>query len=165
VGKGSVPRVYVDSCVYLNVIKRESGLWPDSLKVLLAAERGDIRLIASTLVLAEVASYKGDVDPDKRDEVISRYLENLVEEWSEVDLFTVHDARRLCDPYKLRGADAVHLATAMRRKAAYFISRDARYPYGTTIGTETQITVPKVLWQPTLDDHQVDLEAATEAGS
>ncbi len=73
----SAPKVYVDTCVFLNVIKREAGLWPDSLKILRAAERGDIRLIASTLLMTEIASWNGEVDPITRDKVLSDYLEKL----------------------------------------------------------------------------------------
>jgi predicted nucleic acid-binding protein len=135
-------RVYADTCLFLNVIKREQGLWPDALKILLAAERGDIHLVASTLLLTEVASYKGDIDLAARDTVIEKYLENLNIEWAEVDLFTVADARKLCDQYKLRGADAVHLATAIRRKADYFISRDKGFPYNTSVGNGTPVTLP-----------------------
>ncbi|MEU5791445.1 PIN domain-containing protein [Micromonospora purpureochromogenes] len=154
--------MYVDTCIFLNVIKREAGLWPDSLKVLLAAERGDIQLVASTLLLAEVASHKGDVDPTVRDALISRYLENLDVEWCEVDLFTVADARGICDRYKMRGADAVHLATAVRRRTDYFVSRDGGYPYGEVVGAKTQVVRPVMLWNPTIDDMRVDYEAQEE---
>ncbi len=54
------PRVYVDSPIYLNVMLRETLLWPSSLKLLLAGERGDVHLIASHLVIAEVGKYRGN---------------------------------------------------------------------------------------------------------
>ncbi|MFI7434257.1 type II toxin-antitoxin system VapC family toxin [Micromonospora haikouensis] len=155
-------RIYVDTCIFLNVIKREAGLWPDSLKMLLAAERGDIQLVASTLLLAEVASRRGDVDPAIRDAVISQYLENLDVEWCEVDLFTVADARAICDRYEMRGADAVHLATAVRRRADYFVSRDGGFPFGEVVGARTQVVRPVILWNPTIDDMRVDAEAKDE---
>jgi hypothetical protein len=44
-------------------------MWPDSLKVLLAAERGDIRVVASTLLLAEIGSWNGEVDSASRDQI------------------------------------------------------------------------------------------------
>jgi predicted nucleic acid-binding protein len=146
----------------LNVIKREPGLWADSLKVLLAAERGDIHLVASTLLLVEVGSYKGDIDLGVRDSVIQNYLENLNVEWAEVDLFTVAEARQIGDQYRLRGADAVHLTTAVRRRADYFVSRDKGFPYGQTVA-KTQVVHPVVLWNPTIDDALIDTEAAAEA--
>jgi len=146
----------------LNVIKKEKGLWPDSLKVLLAAERGDIQLVASTLLLAEIGSHKGDISPDHRDEVIGKFLENIEVEWCEVDLFTVADARKICDRYKMRGADAIHLATAIRRRADYLVSRDGGFPFGQLVGEKTQVTEPRVLWDPTIYDMQVDAEAQAE---
>src|SRR5258705_13311400 len=93
--KGETPLVYVDSCVFLNVIKREPTFWPDSLKLLLAADRRDIQLVASTLVLVEVGSYKGDVDPVERNAVIERYLTNGPVQWYELDLFVADEARAL----------------------------------------------------------------------
>jgi predicted nucleic acid-binding protein len=161
----SGPKVYVDTCIYINVIKREPGLWPDSLKVLLAAERGDIRLVASTLLLAEVGSWNGAVDPTSRDQVLSGYLENLPVEWAELDLFTTHDARALCDKYKMRGADAVHLATAIRRKADYLVTRDKGFPAGAVHGTNLQVTPPITLWNPTLEDAHIDMRAQEESFS
>lgn len=152
------PLVYVDTCIFLNVIKRETPFWPDALKTLLAAGRGDIQLVASTLVLAEVASWNGGVDPVKRDEVIERYLTNAPVLWHEVDLFVAEDARKICDVHKMRGADAVHLATAVRSKAAYLVSNDKRFPYGQVIGG-VKVLRPTVLWDATIHDHAVDQQA------
>jgi predicted nucleic acid-binding protein len=154
----------VDSACFLNVIKKEPGLWADSIKILMAAERGDIHLVASTLILAEVGSHKGDVNKTTRDQVIEKYLENLDVEWAEVDLFTVSQARQIGDQYKLRGADAVHLTTAVRRRADYFVSRDKAFPYGQTID-KTQIVRPIILWNPTIDDFMIDSQAAAEAAA
>ncbi|WP_162561531.1 type II toxin-antitoxin system VapC family toxin [Salinispora mooreana] len=151
--------VYIDSCIFLNVIKREASYWSDSLKLLLAAERGDIEIVASTLVLAEVASHKGDVDPAKRDEIIERYLTAAPVLWYELDLFVVDDTRRICDEYKMSGADAAHMATAVRAKAEYLVSNDKRFPYGQAVGG-VRIIRPMVLWDATIDDVHVDQEAA-----
>ncbi|WP_433793288.1 type II toxin-antitoxin system VapC family toxin [Actinoplanes sp. CA-252034] len=159
----SGPKVYVDTCIYINVIKREPGLWADSLKVLLAAERGDIRLVASTLLLAEIGSWNGTVDPISRDQILSGYLENLPVEWAELDLFTTHEARTLCDRYRMRGADAVHLATAIRRKADYLVTRDKGFPTGPVPGTNLQVTPPITLWNPTLEDAHIDMRAQEES--
>ncbi|GAB3856519.1 hypothetical protein GCM10029963_53030 [Micromonospora andamanensis] len=153
------PLVYIDSCIFLNVIKRETPYWPDSLKLLLAAERGDIQLVASTLVLAEVASHNGEVDPAKRDEVIERYLTIAPVQWYELDLFVVEDARRICDDYQMRGADAAHVATAIRARANYLVSNDKRFPYDQAVGG-VKIIRPMVLWDATIHDAHVDQEAA-----
>ncbi|MEV5768321.1 type II toxin-antitoxin system VapC family toxin [Micromonospora sp. NPDC052213] len=153
--------VYIDTCVFLNVIKRETPFWPGSLKMLLAAERGDIQLVASTLVLAEVASHNGEVDPAKRDEVIDRYLTDAPVQWYELDLFVVEDTRRICDSFEMRGADAAHLATAIRAKADFLVSNDKRFPYDQTIGG-VRVIRPMVLWDATIHDAHVDQQAAED---
>ncbi|HEX5543603.1 MAG TPA: type II toxin-antitoxin system VapC family toxin [Micromonospora sp.] len=157
--KAKVPLLYLDTLVFLNVIKRERGFWADSYKILLAAERNDIQLVASTLVLVEVGSHKGDIDPLKRNEVIERYLVNAPVRWYELDLFVAEEARRLCGTHQLRGADAAHLATAIRAKADYFVTHDTDFPLGKTV-SGVEVIKPRLLWNPTLEDEQVDKEAA-----
>ena len=158
----NTPKVYIDTCIFLNVIKKEQGLWSESLKMLLAAERGDIRLVASTLLMIEIGSWNGEVDPLARDKVLSEYLENLSIEWVELDLFTAHEARKLCDLYHMRGADASHLATALRRKAEYFITRDKGFPKGQVAGSGLQVSPPLLLWNPTIEDAHIDILAEKE---
>ncbi|MEV5786483.1 type II toxin-antitoxin system VapC family toxin [Streptomyces sp. NPDC052287] len=158
------PLVYVDADIFFNVIKKEKGLWPNSYKVLRAAHRGDIQLIASTLLLVELNGRKGDIDPDERDRVVDEYLERLEIQWVEVDILIAREVRQLAAEHKLRGPDATHLATAIRMKADYFVSRDRAFPYGETIGI-THITGPRELWNPTTDDVQIDVLAAAEIGT
>lgn len=157
------PLVYVDSDIFLNVIKKEKGLWPASYKVLRAAHRGDIQLVASTLLLVELNGYKGDVDPGERDHVVDEYLERLEIQWVEVDILIAREVRQLAANYRLRGPDATHLATAVRMKADYFVSRDRAFPFGETVGI-THITAPRELWDPTTDDIEIDALAAAEIG-
>ncbi|PVD03144.1 type II toxin-antitoxin system VapC family toxin [Streptomyces sp. CS207] len=162
------PLVYVDTCIFINVIRREATLWPESLKVLMAAHRGDIRLIASTLLLVELNGQKRSDDRafcDARDKAIDQYLESLDVEWVEVDHITARETRKIAERHRLLGADAAHLATAVRRNADYFISRDKQFPYGVTVGTRTKVVKPTLLWNPTTDDIAVDQEAAREAAS
>jgi hypothetical protein len=69
-------------------------------------------------------------------------------------------ARRLAAEYKLRGSDAVHLATAPQLGADYFMTSDKPFPR-TTIDTMT-ICDPEPVWQLCLDDHEVDLREEAE---
>ena len=153
--------VYPDACIFINVIKKEAGLWGESLKVLLAAERGDIRLAASTFLLAELNGWKGDVDQAERDDTVGRFLEGVNTTWSEVDFLTVRVATDLSERYHLRGADAVHLATAIRLGCDYFMTRDTDFPRGTEIDG-VKIRRPSIVWDPTVDDVLVDSEADAE---
>ncbi|MFJ6541742.1 type II toxin-antitoxin system VapC family toxin [Streptomyces sp. NPDC091385] len=160
------PLVYVDACIFINVIRRESALWADSMKILLAAHRGDIRLVASTLLLVELNGQKrsdGNEFREHRDKVIGQFLDSLDIEWVEVDQITARDTRKISEEHRLLGADAAHLATAIRRNADYFISRDGHFPYGHTVGSRTKVVQPTILWNPTTDDIAVDQEAAREA--
>lgn len=150
--KSLTPLVYADAALFFNVIKREDGLWKDSLNVLLAADRGDIKLVASTLLPIEISGWKGDCDVDEQDSVLDRYLMNSTEiAWVEVDYVIVRKARELSRRFHLRGADAAHLATAIRIKADYFMSRDRKFPYGQRVDG-VLVSEPTVVWQPTLLD-------------
>ena len=160
--RGPGPKTYLDSCIFIDVIKRNADLWPGSLKLLLAVERGDIRLVASTLVLAEVACAGFDTQNAKTLAVVDKYLDRLQTRWAEVDVFTVRQARELAAKYGVAGADAVHLATAVRLEATYFISRDRKFPYGSTVeGCRVLHPGDSPLWDDTLDDTAVDLDART----
>lgn len=154
------PTVYIDSCVFFHVIKKEQGLWRDSLQVLLAAERGDISVVASTLVLAEVGGWHGDVPAEAQEQVIERYLLSDAVDWVEVDLFTVDAARGLAREHHLRGADALHLASAIRAKASYLMTTDERLLEAQVLAVD--VCRPRVVWQPTLEDEELQQAAGAE---
>lgn len=120
-----------------------------------------MRLLCSTLVLAEVGGWHGDLEETAQAEVIAKYLQELSVDWVEVDLFTVDLARRLAMKHHLRGGDAVHLATAVRRKADFLMTRDKRFPLGTTV-EGTIVCEPREVWNPTLEDHEIDQDTDAE---
>lgn len=145
------PRVYADSCVYLHVLLNQEHA-SECMKLLSAAERGDVQLIASRLVIAEVASYRNDRPGyETAAELLERFLDTTGAEWVELDVMTAHDAARLSWDHKLRSADAVHLATATRRRADYFMSYDGGFPFDQTV-SGVQVTKPRIVWTPTLED-------------
>lgn len=153
------PLIYPDTCLFVNVIKEEAGFWPDSLKVLLAAERGDVHFCASTLVLGELVGWNGDVNAGKRNKVVDQYLTNLGPRWVEVDLYTVEAAADIAARYQLRGADAIHLTTAVRAQADYFLTWDGRFPIGAEVDG-VKVRNPSIVWDPTVDDQLVEKEIA-----
>jgi predicted nucleic acid-binding protein len=156
------PLVYADACVFLEVVQKTHGLWRESFRVLQAAESGEIRLAASRLLAAEIGRFRRDVGRDSLDKLILRYLDNVGVQWAEVDLLIARDARQLSWRYEIKsGADAVHLATAVRLRANYFMSRDGGFPYGEVIDDTTLVTHPTAVWTPSLDDAAVDLEPDT----
>ncbi|MEZ2372940.1 type II toxin-antitoxin system VapC family toxin [Arthrobacter sp. RCC_34] len=156
--KPPATRVYLDTCPIISVIKQEPGLWKEGLKVLLAMDRGDIQLVASTLLLAELSGYNGGMKEVSQDAMLDRFLRQSKIHWVEVDVSIAIDARTLAKKHLLRGADATHLATALRYEAEYFMSRDKRFPYGEKIGG-TRIVHPTVVWNATIDDVQIDDQA------
>jgi predicted nucleic acid-binding protein len=152
------PLIYADACIFLEVLQQTHGRWRDSLKVLLAAERGDVQLLASRLLAVEVGRFRGDASRSRVDELVLKYLESVNTQWAEVDLLISRQARELSWQFGIKsGADAIHLATAVRLRADYFMSRDGGFPYGQTIES-TFVTNPQVVWTPSLFDAQVDSE-------
>lgn len=104
-----------DASAVMKLLRREEGsdlthrLW-----------RSDAAAVASTLVHAEVAAglarahREGGLTRPAHDETVAR-CRRLME---ELDLFAVTERRaqraaRLVDTFALRGADGVHLATAL----------------------------------------------------
>jgi len=147
----SRPRVYADADLFLSVLKAEAR-HPEALRVLQAAERRDIQLIASRLLAVEIGGYGGDrPGPGPADDLLTRFLDGVDTEWVEVDLFVAREARRLAWEYRLRAGDAIHLATAVRRGAEHFMSFDQGFPHGQKV-EGTAVSGPEVVWQPTLYD-------------
>lgn len=161
-GKPNGARVYLDTAPVISVIKREVGLWQDGMKILLAMERGDIQVIASTLMLVELVGYKGDIPTAPQDEMIQDFLRHSPIQWIEVDVSIAREARELAKVHRLRGPDATHLATAVRYGADYFMSRDGKFPYGQRIGT-TKVLHPTVVWNETIHDLEVDAQEDNDA--
>jgi len=151
VASRNAPRVYVDADVFVSVLKGEPTA-ATCLSVLQAAERKDIKLVASRLLPVEIGGFKGDrPGMAEADELISRYLDSVEAEWSEVDLLVAREARRLSWELGMRAADSIHLATAIRRKADYFMTQDSGYPHNQVIDG-VEVCRPRIVWAPTLFD-------------
>lgn len=147
----SRPTVYADADLFLSVLKKEAR-HREALRVLAAAERGDVQLVASRLLAVEVGGWGGDRPGQQAGEdLVTRFLDGVNAQWVEVDLLVTRDARRLAWEHHLRAGDAVHLATAVRRKADYFMTFDQGFPHGRTV-EGTAVSGPTIVWQPTLDD-------------
>lgn len=158
-------RIYADSCMYISVIKRDpepvadgTPRWQVSKSMFAAAERGDLLILASTLVQAEVAG-NGEVrtkpvDSRAQQLVTDWFLADYIE-WCDVDLFISRRVPELSRKYGLRGADAIHLASAIRLRADYLISNDNGFAacHGEAIDG-VRVIKPEVVWQETLQDTQ-----------
>jgi len=160
------PLIYLDSDVYLDwllkrsVPHRDTGepRWQSAVLMIDATGDGRARLAASALIEAEVAC-QGDVRTgDRRVRAEMRELfQAPATLWTDVDRFLVRDAIDLAAKYGMRGADATHLAAAIRLECDYLMSHDGKFPFGQTV-QGVQVIRPAVVWEPTLLELVVDEE-------
>ncbi len=130
-----IPRIYIDSCYYIDVVKgrhnvpteRDAHLaYVEGL--LLASLDGHIEVWASTLVISECLS----IDPNNgtvTESVQKTFQEILtsgsVVKLSAVDYFVAEQARDLRWVHDIRcgrGADSIHVATALQLGCVEFLS-------------------------------------------
>lgn len=134
-----LPRVYVDACCFIDMVKteveakiesdRELDVW--HLKRLLEANRDkEIEVYTSTLTIAE-CQHVGD--EDVTDAVKARFSALLMSgqyvRLVEVTPFIGQDARdlRWARKIALRGADSVHVASALDRRCGEFLTSNGRF--------------------------------------
>lgn len=148
--------------MYLSVIKRDGDLidgrprWHLARSLFRAAERSDVMIIASNLIQAEVTGH-GDVrnaNPSSRTaDLVHDWFRADWIEWCDLDRVIARKVAALSRDFRLRGADAVHLASAIRLNADYLMSNDKGFSHAQNKSVEgVQIVTPKILWQETLDD-------------
>lgn len=121
-------RPYLDTSVHVADIQNESGR-KVSAQILRAAERGELTIVASTLVIAELVHASGRpalVTPEQ-DEAIERRFLNGWTELVELDVNIAIRARRMARDHGLKPADAVHIATALQADADVFLSWDDHF--------------------------------------
>lgn len=110
--------------------------------------------MASTLVYAEVCGH-GDVRTARHaadiDAKVSAFFEQGFIEWVEVDLTVARDARRVSKEHGLRGADAIHLASAVRASCDVLMTWDKRFPIGKAVD-KVEVQEPRLFGQLQIDD-------------
>lgn len=164
------PVIYVDTCVYIDVLTQEPTLHPEteeprwkSAKALLdAVNDGRVVLATSSLVDAEVGSFAtlrddGDTFLKKvrgwfdAPPPGTRYV--------EIDRMIARDAERLQKAWrphaapgkKMNGADAVHLAASVRLKCDYLMTGDGGFPVGHTVDG-VKVRYAESVWPQTIFD-------------
>src|SRR5436190_1882779 len=132
----SSPRIYIDSCYYIDVAKGETRVkaedpgrekhiwWVQTL--LTAAIAGDVEIIASTMIIAECL-HVGDSTTisDTTRDTFRRLLMGGQVTLVAPDVFIVERARDLLwtDGIKCGGGtDAVHVATALEMRCEEFLT-------------------------------------------
>jgi predicted nucleic acid-binding protein len=144
------PLVYADTAVWISSLQGEAG-HEISDSLFRAAAAGQIRLVANWLLRAELIKPPSDAVDDDIVEMIERILDNEQIIWVELDRFVARESLKIARNYGLSGADAVHLGTAVRQDADFFMSFDRKFPYGQRVG-QTFVTRPVVVWQQNIFD-------------
>lgn len=172
-------RIYVDTCVYLDLLTANKELHAEtqeqrwkSAKALFDAVNDDrVVLGASALIEAEVQCVGAVRDGSEPilDQVRGWFTAESTQ-WTDVDRFLARDAAKLareCHPHradsskKLGGADATHLAAAIRLRCDYLMTHDGGFPIGQEVGG-VKVLRPKEVWpKHLLDDLSEALSSAT----
>lgn len=159
----AAPRIYVDTAVYLDLLTQNTTLQKDTGQPRWVVAKGmfdavnDDRVIlaASALVEAEVCCI-GTVR-DGADTIIQRvrgWFDAESTLWTDVDRFLAREAARLAKEWhpfradrskKLGGADATHLAAAVKLGCSYLMTQDEGFPIGHTVDG-VAVTRPKEVW-------------------
>lgn len=120
-----INRVYWDSCVFIDRIARH----PDKIAVLEeisdAAHAGRITIIASTLCIAETCKIKDAGDAwHVTQRLILDFFENPWIEVVQLDSYVAELAQTIAHTHPLSSSDAVHVATAIIRRADVLMTYD-----------------------------------------
>lgn len=127
------PRVLMDTCALLAIIKSEPGT-ERLLGLLEMLDRDEAQLVESSLILCEVYKKSGAADAKTRqleDTKLAGILARLKSRDVELLDVTAPIAERAAEYralYRLRSADAIHLATAVLNKCVWFVTLDTDYP-------------------------------------
>lgn len=126
-----IERALLDASALIGVIKGESDF--ECLKSLLAAvDRGEVTLVESTAILAEVQpehTMDTGLHAPAR-EAVRALLESPATELVDVNTVVARKAGALRVKHGMTTWDAVHLATAILAKADVLIVRDGKFPKG-----------------------------------
>ena len=126
--------VLLDASCLIGVIKGE----PDMhclQSLLVAIERGDVRLVESTAILAEVLPDhdSDDSGADSTREAILSLLESTDVELVDVSVPVARKAADFRVRYGMRTWDAVHLATGVVAGVDVVMARDGKFPFDETL--------------------------------
>jgi predicted nucleic acid-binding protein len=137
----SKPRIYIETCPIIDVIKgrvnayltedRKNDLWYTETS-LQAALDGEIEVVTSMLTIAECRRAKQEKPPSNamKNVIRSVLTSGKIFNLAEVTQSIAEKARDLEweDDINLKGADAIHVATALKTGCKEFFTSDARGP-------------------------------------
>jgi predicted nucleic acid-binding protein len=170
------PVIYVDSLVYFDLLAKNREKHPDterprweSAKAVFDAINDDrVILAASALIEAEVNCLAPVRDGKQAvHELVRGWFTAASTKWTDVDRFLSRQAADLARQWhphranpdkKLGGADAIHLAAAIRLGCDYLMTHDEAFPLGHTVNSVLVIR-PAEVWPRTLLDELDDDQA------
>jgi predicted nucleic acid-binding protein len=112
-----IPLHYWDSCTFLGFLKGEPDKIDACTAVLHHAERGDIKIVTSSITLVEVIKLKRKLPILKEDEEkIRRFFQHKWLILQDTERKVAELSRDIVWEYGLKPYDAIHVATAIRAK-------------------------------------------------
>ena len=117
-------KIYLDSCVYIYFFEGHPQYGPPSKDILKKAEKGEIQIVASPLIVQEIMSglYR------QKDVPVEETWGTLMEwwniRWTDLSVEIADEAAQLSAFFNLRAPDAIHLATALAEDCSSFITND-----------------------------------------
>jgi len=122
------PKVYIDSCAYISCIQEDVGRHETVSAVVEQAKSGEIVIVASTLIIAEVVKLdhlsEQGVDIAEQAERIRLFFENDYIKFRAVDRRIAEEAAAISRQHRIKPPDAIHLATALQCGCTSFQTYD-----------------------------------------
>lgn len=166
-------RIYVDTCVYIDLLVKneephvETGepRWMSAKALFDAVNDDRVVLAASALIEAEVecvGAIRDGTGPVL--DQVSGWFTAESTQWTDVDRFLAREAVRLARAWnlkranktkKLGGADAIHLAAAVRLDCDYLMTHDGGFPLGHDV-EGVKVQRPENVWPQHLLDIAVN---------
>lgn len=138
-------RIYWDSCVFIDCIQETADRIKILESIVEAAKSGEVRILTSTLAIAEVVRCEPDRALSKDDaDKIKAFFENDFISVRQLDRETAELAADISRQYGLKPPDAIHVATAIKHKCQVLNTYDGRNKKkkGKLLKYDGQIGVP-----------------------
>ena len=119
-----VPARYWDACTFIAMFRGEQDRADDCRLLLNEARSGKHLAVTSAFTIAEVTGKRSDADHEDQKTRIERFFFNPYFEIVPVDRFLATAARDLVWDYGISATDAIHIASAHRRRCAQFYTFD-----------------------------------------
>ncbi|MGI8746699.1 MAG: type II toxin-antitoxin system VapC family toxin [Bryobacteraceae bacterium] len=167
---------YWDSCVFIDRIEAKNLSRIDVLRAMTdAAERGELKIVSSTLSMAEVVKLSNltDIDNESKEQLIVDFFDNDYIHVRNIDPRISWLARKIIRDHNLKPPDAIHVATAILNHVEVLHTYDDvhltplsnKIHYKDVWDKSLRIENPKWSWQPILPEVPEVLAKAEEVPS